>query len=109
MQVRRQTNLMINLRHALLILERRALTTKDGVHLLERQALRLRNEEPDECSSECGDQSEKDIGAPGDVFEQLGRDLSNDEVVHPVGGAAEGCSVGARGEGPDFCLTEMLA
>ena len=103
MQVRRKTNLMINLRHALLILERRTLTTKDGVHLLKCQALRFRDEEPDESCSEGSDESEEDVCAPGDVFEQLGRDLSDDEVVHPVGGAAEGCAVGARGEGPNFC------
>jgi len=97
MQVRDKTNLMINLRHALLVLERRTLTTKDGVHLLKCQALRFRNEEPDESCSKRGYEPEEDVCTPGDVFEQLGRDLSDDEVVHPVGGAAEGCAVGARG------------
>jgi hypothetical protein len=101
-QVRSKTNLMINLRHALLVLERCALATKDGVHFLERQALRLRDKEPDEGCAERSHEAEEDVGAPGDVFEELGRDLSDDEVVHPVGGAAEGGAVRAGGEGPDF-------
>lgn len=81
----RKSNLTVNLRHPLLVLERSALATEDGVHFLERQPLGLRDEEPDETRTGRGHQPEQDVRSVGDVFEQIGGDLPDDEVVHPVG------------------------
>ena len=57
------------------------LESKKTYHLLERETLRLRNNEPDKGGAQGGDETKEDVGAVGDVGEQVGGDLANDEVV----------------------------
>lgn len=71
---------MVDLGHALLVFLRGSLAAEDDVHLLERETLGLGHEEPDERRAEQSEQAEENVGAVGDVFEQVGRDLTYDIV-----------------------------
>lgn len=98
----RQSDLSINLLHALKVGTRCALGTKYGVHLLERQPLRLGHDEPDKGSAQHRQAPEEDVRPVGDLLQHVGRHLPDDEVVHPVRRRAQGDSIGPRAEGPDL-------
>jgi hypothetical protein len=89
-----KTEFTVNFGHALLILERGALAAENGVHFLERKPLGFGDNEPDESGAERGDEAKENVGSVRDALEEVGRDLANNEVVHPVGGAAERGTVG---------------
>lgn len=52
--------------------------------LTKRQLLCLRDHEGNETSPKEGDYAEEDVRPVSDVLEHIGRDLTDDEVVHPV-------------------------
>ena len=97
-----KTDLLVNLGHPLLVFQRGTLASEDDVHLLETQALRLGHKEPDEGRSNERDHTKENVCSVGDVFEEIRGDLSNDEVVHPVGRATERSTVWASADGPDL-------
>jgi hypothetical protein len=71
-------------------------------HFLQGEALGLGNEEPDKGSAQGRQATEKDISAIRDLLEHIGRDLADNEVVHPVARCAEGHTVRSGAEGPDL-------
>lgn len=46
-------------------------------HFLKGETLRLGHVEPDKCRTDVRQDTEENIGVEGDVFEQIGGDLSN--------------------------------
>ena len=99
---RRKPNLLLNLRHSLLVFLRRTLASEDGIHLLQTQALRLRHEEPDKRRSNERQKTKEDVCAVRDILKKIRRNLSNDEVVHPVTRATERGTVWTCADGPDL-------
>lgn len=80
-----KTDLLVDLAHALGI----SLSGTDGaendVHLLQSETLGFWNEEPDEEGPEEGEKTEEDVGAVWHGSKHVWGDLTDDEVVHPVG------------------------
>ena len=58
----RQTNLSVDLVHALLVSSGNTTAAKDNVHFLERQLFRLRDVEPDKGRSEGDEAAKEDEG-----------------------------------------------
>ena len=98
-----ETNIPIDGLHSLKVSPSGCISSKQDIHLLKRESLSLRYIEPDECGAHEAEKAEDDVRAVSDARKHIGRDLTDDEVVHPVGGCAQGNAVGAVGHGPDFC------
>ena|SRR5690242_16357587 len=98
----RESNFLVDLRHPLLILLRRTLASKDDIHLLKTQPLCLRHEKPDKCRTHKRQKTEKNVRSIRNVLEEIWRNLSNNEVVHPITGAAKRSPVWTRADGPDL-------
>lgn len=103
-----ETELAVDFGHALLVLECGSLAAEDGVHFFKGETLGLGDEEPDESCSKRGDETEQDISSVCDALEEIGSDLTNDEVVHPVGRATESGTIWTSGQRPDFCRNELI-
>jgi len=63
---------------------------KHVIHLLESKPFGLRDEEQDEESSHNGKQAEEDKRAIANVLKHRRSNLSNNEVVHPIGRSCDG-------------------
>ena len=98
-----KTDLLVDLAHALGIGLSGTDGAEDDVHLLEGKTLGLWNEEPDEEGADEGEDAEEDIGAVGHAGEHVGGDLTDYEVVHPVGRGSESDAVWTAGNWPDLC------
>ena len=98
-----ETNLPIDRFHSFKVSPSGRVGSKQNVHLLKRKSLSLRNIEPDEGGAHEAEKAEDDVSAVSDAREHIRRDLTDDEVVHPVGAGAESNTVRAIGHGPDFC------
>jgi hypothetical protein len=57
--------------------------TEDHVHILQRLASGLRDEEEGECQSEKTEGCEEDVCPPSDSLQHTRRDETNDEIAHP--------------------------
>lgn len=86
---------------ALLLLVRGGVA-KHQVHVLERLALRLRDEEVREGEGDQTEGREEDVGAPADGGEHVGGDEADDEVAHPRARGGDGDCLGADGEREDL-------
>jgi hypothetical protein len=117
----RKANFAVNLLHTLKVGLGSALGSEDNIllnpvvsdqklrerlretyHFLESESLGLGNEEPDKCGSERGEAPEQDVCAVLDLLQHVWRDLSDDEVVHPVGRSPKGNAIGASAERPNL-------
>lgn len=96
----RETNLLVNLSHPLLVFQGCTLASEDDIHFLETQTLGLRHEEPDESRSDERQHAEENVCSVCDVLEEIRGDLSDDEVVHPVTRATKRGSIWACADGP---------
>ena len=103
-----ETELAVDLGHSLLVLECGSLAAENGIHLLKCETLGLGDEEPDESCSERSDESEQDISSVCDALEEIGSDLTDDEVVHPVRRATERGTIWTSGQRPDFCRDQLV-
>ena len=63
----------------------KTLGSEEDVHFLKTQTLCLGHDEPYEEDAEERHQSEEDESPVCDVLNHIWRDLSNDEIGHPVG------------------------
>lgn len=81
-----KTDLPVDLTHAFSISGGGTGRTEEDIHLLERQALGLREEEPDEASTEEGEDTEEDVGAVLEVDDHRGGDLTDDELCGVLAG-----------------------
>ena len=84
-----QPNLATNLPHALRIRLRNAHTPKQDIHLLERQALRLRHAQPDKHRAAKRQRAKEDERAIRDLLQHLRRDLPDYEITHPIRARAQ--------------------
>jgi hypothetical protein len=85
---RRQTNFVVNLSHTFLVLLRRSISAEHSIHLLQGEALGLRNEEPDERRTKNDERAKQDVRPVSNLFQEIRCDLANDEVVKPFRGLA---------------------
>lgn len=98
-----ETNLPVDCFHSFKVSPSGRVGSKQNIHLLKRKSLSLRNKEPDEGGAHEAEKAEDDVCAVSDAREHIRRDLTDDEVVHPVGAGTESNAVGAIGHGPNFC------
>lgn len=75
--------------------------TEDDVHLLERLALGLGDQQRKGAHTEDIDGREHDEQLPAELGDQRGRDLGDDEIEQPLGGGGEGETVVTSAVGED--------
>ena len=85
------------------------LAPKQHVHFLQRQPLRLRDEEPNEGSTSKSQKSEEDEGPKGDLLQHNRRDLADDKVRHPIRRRTKSNAVSAIGQRPYFADDDPTA
>lgn len=59
--------------------------------------------EPDKSSSQCDQQTKQDKGSISEVRYHVRCDLTNDEVIHPVGRRSQCNAVRASRQWPHLC------
>lgn len=82
---------------------------KQHVHVLEREALGLPDEEDDKQAHADAEAAKHDEGAPPDVVDGRGRDLGDDKVEEPLRRGGETDAVLAEARREDLSGKRWLA
>lgn len=99
-----QSQLLVDALHALTVLVGNAahVTTEEDIEFLESLVLGLREELPDEETTEEREDGEEDVGTVLHGVKHILGGKTNDEVEHPVGGSDDGNTTRTHTGGEDF-------
>ena len=78
------------------------LSAEDRIHLLQAEALRLRHNKPHEDDTTQSHEPKEEEGPIPDVLDEVWRNLSYDEVAHPIRRGADRNSISPITEGPNL-------
>ena len=79
---------------------RNPLTTKQNIHLFQRQPLRLRHKEPNKRPPSKRQKPKENKSPKRNLLQHNRRDLANNEIRHPIRGRTKRDTVSAIRQGP---------